>query len=190
MDKKLKIKHRKKENKYIVDYGKVMDKEAIRYELLTMLNHDKNMMVFVDTSMNKIQESLAQGHYFDLCQEGSLHIVSNYLEESGLEYKLRIRKRTENRVIMGFSTGKKELVEDVLIAINVPRGTLTRELFDYTMCTHDFIIGISPTEPTAAIMRSFSNNEFDRLDETQGFEQILVDSHWMGYFYTDYKFDL
>lgn len=188
MDSKLKIKYRKNEKKYIIDYSKVKDRGDTRFELFQMMNSQEDIMVLLDTSLNKADPKQITTCYYDLKEDSSFKVVQNYLEESSYDYKLRRVKRHVPRTILGFSSGKTDIVEDILIAVHIPAGEITREFFDYLLCTHDIMIGIKPITPIASILRDFSSADFQRINEIEGFEYTLVDSHWMAYCYTDFEF--
>jgi len=188
MDSKLKIKYRKNDKKYVVDYSKVKDREQTRFELFEEMNNSEDLMILLDTSLNKVDPKRSKTHFYNLKEESSFEIIKHYLEESEFDYKIRNVKNNVPRTILGFTSGKSDIVEDILVAIHVPVGMLTREFFDYLLCTHDIMVGIKPNTPIATILRSFSSAEFQRINEIEGFEYTLVDSHWMAYCYTDFEF--
>jgi hypothetical protein len=190
VDKKLKIKYRKSENKYIVDYSKTSDTKQVRFELLEQLNNKEDAIVYIDTSLNKADEKYAKGLFYDLTKEDSRDMIIKYLEESGFEFEYRFRKRELVVTLLGFSTSKKDIVEDTLMIIIVPKGTMTNEFFNYLLCTHDYMMGIKPTNPTSTYISDFLTNDFKRIDTIEGFTYKLVDSHFMRHFYTGYPFEV
>lgn len=189
MDSKLKIKYRKNEKKYIVDYSKVKNREETRYELYQEINSKEALMILIDTSLNKADPKQIQTCFYDLKDEASYKVISQYLEESEFEFEIRKVKRSVPRTILGFSSGKSDKVEDVLIAIFVPINKLTREFFEYLLCTHDIMAGIKPNTPIASIFKDFASAQFQRINEIEGFDYTLVDSHLMSYCYTDFEFN-
>lgn len=189
MDSKLKIKYRKDEKKYVLDYSKVVNIEDTRFEVYENLNQKEAIMVLIDTSLNIADPKKIQKCYYNLKDEGSYTIINNYLEESEFEYRIKRVRRNVPRTILGFTTSKSDLVEDVLVATFIPIGKLTREFFDYLLCTHDVMVGIKPIKPISSVLRDFSSGQFQRIDEIDSFDKTLVDSHWMSYCYTDFEFE-
>lgn len=189
MDSKLKIKYRKNEKKYIVDYSKVENREEVRYDLYQQLNSKEAIMILMDTSLNKVDPKKIQTCFYDLKDEDSFKIVEHFLEESDFDYKLKKVNRNVPRTILGFNSGRSDLVEDILIAVFIPINGLNRELFDYLLCTHDVMVGIKPTTAISSMFTDFLSGKFQRINEVKGFEHTLVDSHMMEYFYTDYEFE-
>ncbi len=190
MGTKLKIKYRKKEDMYVVDYSRVANRKKTRFELLQILNKDKELVIFIDTSLGKIDKKHSTGDYYDFENENSRKTLVDYLIEQHLEYRLRSRKRESSVKMFGISTGKRKIVEDILVAVVVEKEKLSEELFDYLLCTHDYSIGIDATKDLSSIIREFSNADYIRLDEMEWFDTTLVDSHFLGFMYTGYKFEV
>ncbi len=173
---------------YVVDYSKVKDRKAERFALLTAMNKVNECILFIDTKLGKADESLSDGDYFDLEREDDRSRIVHFLNDKGMEYKMRTRKRQEFTRLLGIPTSKARDVEDMLLAVFIPKGAMTMELFELTMCTHDLMIGIGPKRPTDEFLRGFSNNEWDQINQVEGFSDTLIDSHWLAYFYTSHDF--
>jgi len=190
MDKKLKIKYRKKENMYVVDYFRVKDKFNVRFELLSGLSTKHDMIVLLDSCLGMLDKKEAVTDYLDIRNKESFERIVSYLSDFGYEYKLREKERPEAKSFLGVSLGKVEMKKDQLIGVVVPKNKLTRELFELLMCTHDYMVGIDPIGSASEIIDDFANGKFDRVDNSKGLSHTLVDSHMMGYFYTSYPFEL
>ncbi len=188
MDKKLKIKHKKKENMYFVEYSKVKEKEKVRYELLRKLNEKEEVIFFVDTGLGKIDNKKAST-YHDLSEEASRDKLLAYISDHGLGYQFHTRKREVTKTLFGISAGKKTMVEDFLGGIALGKAQMTEELFNLLCCTHDYYIGIHLLKPVDEIFHEFTMDPYWRIDKSECFKHTLVDSHFLMYFYTSYNFE-
>lgn len=187
MDNKLKIKHRKAENKWFIHYNKTKNKKAARFELLKALNDREAMTFFVDTSLGMSEET-GSTDYHDISDVTTRDKILAYVTEKGLEYQFHTRKREEQKKLFGFSSGKKVIVEDILGGIHIEKGQLTEELFGLLFCTHDYFLGLRNKKPINEIFSELAADPYWRLDKVDDFEMTLVDSHLLEYLYTSYDF--
>lgn len=142
MDKKLKIKYKKKENMYFVEYGKVKEMKQVRYELIKLLNEKEDIIYFVDTSLG-LSENKKAPSYHDLSEEANRDKVLAYISEHGLEYRFHTRKREMTKTLFGISAGKKVMVEDFLGGISIGKGQMTEELLTFCVVPMITLLGLS-----------------------------------------------
>jgi len=182
---KLKTKFRKNEGKYVIDYSRIQDKKNIRFKMLSKLNEDKKLVVFIDSSLGKIEAKASEEQLYYLSDEESREKIAAYLSEKQLSHWFRTRKRQERKKIFGFQSGDPVNIEDLLLVVVIEEKGLSQELFNMIMCTYDYSLGINPREDLDQVISDYFDQQSYRIDQSQVFESSLVESHFLMYFYSD-----
>jgi hypothetical protein len=186
MDKRIRIKLNKRESKFTIDYSKVHDKNTARFDVLKQLNACHELFIMVNTAIDMGQSIPRGGQRLNLATDQGYQEAESFLEGSGYDYCLKKTKKEFSKSLMGFSTGKTELRTIALLAVALGKGQLRQDFFDTLGCSHDLMIGISPTKPASTLLEEFECGKFDSTEQSGNFAYTLIDSQWLGYFYTDF----
>lgn len=184
MDKKLKIKLNKQLQKYTVDYSRVVEKDKVKFDILSKVNQQYECLFMINTALDMSQNAINDYRGLNLLVEEDYNTLMNFLNSSQCTFSLRRRSREVIKSILGFNTGKKEIVKDVLLAVGLKRGDLDQKMFDRLCCSHDFMLAIDPKEDLDKLVQDFEKGEFNSADETNSFNYTLVDSQWMKFFFS------
>jgi len=185
LNKKVKIKLNKEHNKITVDYSKATDQESVKFDMLVQINQTYELLFMINTELDMSRNNVKHYRGANLLVSSEYQDVRKYLDSVGIEYKLQRKNREVTRLILGIATGKKELVEDVLLAVALKKGDLTREFYDLLCCSHDIMLGIDPKKELSVLLGEYENCMFSSTDETKDFNYTLIDSQWMQFFFTN-----
>lgn len=72
------------------------------------------------------------------------------------------------------------------MAVAIGKGRLREDFFNTLGCSHDLMIGIDPLKPAGDLLEEFENGKFDSIEQNGRFAYAMIDSQWLGYFYTDF----
>lgn len=185
VDKKLKIKLNKQLGKNTVDYSRIADKDAVKYEIFSKINQEFECLLMINSALDMSKSAIAEYRGPNLLEEDAYQAMHSFLEDSGCAFSLRHRSREVQKSVLGFVTGKKEIVKDVLLGVALTKGSLTKTMFDQLCCSHDIMLSVDPKEPLEKLLRDFESGVFNSADETSAFAYTLVDSQWMKFFFTN-----
>ena len=186
MDKRIRIKLNKRDGKFTIDYAKVQDRNAARFELLRQVNRSHELFILINTAIDMCQSIPRSARCLNLATDQGYKEAEDFLKGSGCEYCLKKTKKEFGKTLMGFSTGRTELRTVALMAVAVGKAQLSQEFFSTLGCSHDLMIGIDPVRPTATLLEEFESGKFDSIDQDGYFACTMIDSQWLGYFYTDF----
>jgi hypothetical protein len=186
MDKKIRIKLNKRENKFTIDYSKTQDKNTVRFDVLKQLNASYELFIMVNTAIDMGQSIPRGGQHLNLATDQGYQEAEAFLKGSGYDYCLKQTKKEFNKSLMGFSTGRTELRTIALMAVALGKGQLRQDFFDTLGCSHDLMIGIGPAKPVRTLLEEFECGKFDSIEQDGNFAYTMIDSQWLGYFYTDF----
>lgn len=185
LDRKLKIKLNKKQKKITVDYSKIIEKDLLKFAILSKISETYDMLFMINTALDMSKNSVDDYRGINVTNETDYQSLVDYLKQSGLSHSVRKRPREVNRTILGVTTGTKDIIRDVLIAVVLKKGQLDQERFDLLCQSHDFMLGIDPKKDMTSLLHDFESSEFSGVDDTEVFNYVLVDSQWMKFFYTN-----
>ena len=186
MDRRIRIKLNKRDGKFTIDYARVHDRNAVRFDLLRQINVSHELFIMVNTAIDMCQSIPGSARRLNLATDQGYQEAETFLKESGFEYCLKKSTKEFARNIMGFSTGKTELRPVTLMAVALGKGQLRQDFFDTLGCSHDLMIVIDPAKPARTLLDEFEGGEFDSIDQVDDFAFTMVDSQWLGHFYTDF----
>ena len=186
MDRKVRIRHSKREGKYTIDYSRVADRGRVRLDILTQINKSHELLLMINTGIDMYQSIVNSGRYPSLDEEKHFASVQAFLLDSGLKFRLIKGKKEFTKSLMGFPTGKTELRQISLLALALGKGQLSKELFETVGCSHDLMIGLEPSRPADALLDDFEAGKFDAINQVNDLAYTMIDSQWLGYFYTDF----
>jgi hypothetical protein len=186
MDKRIRIRTNKRDGKFTIDYAKVHDRNAVRFDLLRQMNGSHKLFFMVNTAIDMCQSIPRSARLLNLTTDQGYQEAEIFLKGSGYEYCLKRTRKEFGKNFMGFSTGKTELRTVALMAVAVGKGQLRQDFFDTLGCSHDLLIGIDPVRPATTLLQEFESGRFDSIDQDGNFAYIMIDSQWLGYFYTDW----
>jgi hypothetical protein len=187
MDKKIRIKANKRNGRFTIDYAKVRDRNAVRFDVLKQINATHDVLIMVNTAIDMGQSIARSANLLNLTTDEGYRKAEVFLEESGYEYCLKKTKKEFGKTLMGFSTGRTELRTVALMAVVVGKDQLSQDFFDTLGRSHDLMIGIDPSRPAATLLEDFESGKFDSIDQDGNFAYTMIDSQWLGYFYTDWN---
>jgi hypothetical protein len=185
MDKHIHIKRNKRDGKFTIDYARAKNRNTVRFDLLRQINASHDLFIMVNTAIDMSQSMPRSANLLNLTTDQGYREAEVFLQESGYDYCLRKTKKEFGKNFMGFSTGRTELRTVALMAVAVGRGQLTQEFFDTLGRSHDLLIGIDPIRPATILLEEFESGRFDSIDQDGNFAFTMIDSQWLGYFYTD-----
>lgn len=185
MDKKIRIRQNKREGKFTIDYARVQDRKAVRLDILKQINKSHELFIMINTAIDMYQSSQGAGPGLNLAMDEGYQEAEAFLRDSGYAYCLKKTKKEFGRTILGFSTGKTELRPVALLAVALGKSQLSRGFFNTLGCSHDLMIGIDPAKPARTLLDEFEGGKFDSTDPEGYFAFTMIDSQWLGYFYTD-----
>jgi len=186
MHEKLRVKYNKREGKYTIDYTRVPDRRSARLDLLLGLNKSHELFIMVNTAIDMGQSIPRSAHCLNLATDQGYQEAEAFLKGSGYDYCLKKTRKEFGKSLMGFSTGKTELRTVALMAVALGKGQLGKDFFDTLGCSHDLMIGISPAKPASTLLEEFESGKFDSTEQSGNFAFTMIDSQWLGYFYTDF----
>ncbi|MDX9957566.1 MAG: hypothetical protein RBT68_03905 [Spirochaetia bacterium] len=187
MDKHIRIKRNKRDGKFTIDYARARNRNAARFDLLRQMNLSHDLFIIVNTAIDMGQSMPRSAKLLNLTTDQGYQEAEGYLKGSGYEYCLKKTQKEFGKSLMGFSTGRTELRTVALMAVAVGKGQLSQEFFDTLGRSHDLLIGIDPIRPVATLLEDFEAGRFDSIDQDGNFAHTMVDSQWLGYFYTDWE---
>ena len=185
MDKKIRIKHNKRDGKFTIDYARVHDRNTARFDLLRQINLSHELFIMVNTAIDMSQSMPRSANRLNLVTDQGYKEAEDFLKGSGYEYRLKKNQKEFGKSLMGFSTGKTELRTVALMAVSLGKGQLRPDFFEILGCSHDLLIGIDPVRPAGTLLEEFESGRFDSIDQDGNFAYTMIDSQWLGYFYTD-----
>lgn len=186
MDKNIRVKFNKRAGKFTIDYSKARGRNAVRFDLLQRINASYGLFIMVNTAIDLCQSFPKSFTRLNLATEQGYKEAEAFLQGSGYAYCLKAAKKEFNRSLMGLSTGKTEMRAVALMAVALGKGQLKEDFFETLGCSHDLMIGIGPAKPADALLEEFKSGVFDSIEQDGGFAYTMIDSQWLGYFYTDF----
>lgn len=186
MDKRIRVKLNKRDGKFTIDYAKVHDRNTVRFDLLKQINVSHELFIMVNTAIDMGQSIPRSAHLLNLATDHGYQEAEAFLKGSGYDYCLKKTKKEFSKSLMGFSTGRTELRSVALMAVAVGKAQFRQDFFDTLGCSHDLMIGIDPAKPTRTLIEEFEGGKFDSIDQSGNFAFTMIDSQWLGYFYTDF----
>ncbi len=187
MDKKVKVRYRKKEEKYIVEYSRVKDVKAERFLILQQINASHDMFVVLDTEllgtaeMNSDRDKLPLGS-----RDGQNSIISLFVNKD-IPNSMRHKYVDKQKKMFGVPMGKSEKKEEVNLAFYFDKGTIDYDVFEQLLCYYDYMIGIESLIPIEELLDRFNQGELTSVQGSNLFKYELIDSLYMQHFYTDYN---
>lgn len=185
MDKKIRVKLNKRENKFTIDYSKVHDRNTARFDLLKQINGSHELFIMVNTAIDMSQSMPRSANRLNLVTDHGYKAAEDFLKGSGYEYCLKKTQKEFGKSLMGFSTGKTELRTVAFMAVALGKGQLRQDFFETLGCSHDLLIGIDPVRSAGTLLEEFESGKFDSIDQDGNFAYTMIDSQWLGYFYTN-----
>jgi hypothetical protein len=186
LDKKIRVRFNKHTGKFTIDYSKARSMHAARFDLLERLNASHELFLMVNTAIDMCQSIKKSVHRLNLATDSGYQEAEAFLRGSGYGYRLKQTKKEFRKSLMGFSTGKTESRTVALMAVALGKGSLRQDFFDTLGCSHDLMIGIDPVKPAATLLEEFESGLFDSIEQNGNFAYTMIDSQWLGYFYTDF----
>ena len=187
MDKKVKIKYRKKENKYIVDYSRVKDIKAERFSILEQINKEHDLFIVLDTEiLGTIDPEMKRENMPLSSREGQNSILGLFVNKD-IPNSMRHKYVDQQKKMFGVPMGKTERIEEVNLAFYFGKQALDYDVFDQLLCIYDYMVGIESLQPIEELLEKFSQGELTRIQDTEAFKYELIDSLYMRHFYTDYE---
>jgi hypothetical protein len=186
LDKKIRVKYNKHTGKFTIDYSKARSIHAARFELLKRINASHDLFIMVNTAIDMCQSIKKNAHRLNLATDQGYKEAEAFLRGSGHDYRLKQTKKEFRKSLMGFSTGKTESRTVALMAVALGKGRLSQDFFDTLGCSHDLMLGIDPARPAATLLDEFESGLFDSIEQNGNFAFTMIDSQWLGYFYTDF----
>jgi len=186
LDKKIRIKFNRRVGKFTIDYSKVHSTNTVRFDLLKQINDSHDVFIMVNTAIDMCQTIKKTDRHLNLATDQGYQMAEAFLQGSGYDYRLKKAKKDFSKSIMGFSTGKTESRTVALMAVAVGKGQLSQDFFDTLGCSHDLMIGIDPKKPAGSLLDDFERGLFDSIEQEGNFAFTMIDSQWLGYFYTDF----
>ncbi|HAE20909.1 MAG TPA: hypothetical protein DCG47_01100 [Spirochaetaceae bacterium] len=183
---KIRVKLNKRAGKFTIDYSKAASADAVRFELLKRINGSHELFLMVNTAIDLCQKFPKSAHRLNLATEQGYKEAEAFLQASGYAYRLKATKKEFNRSLMGLSTGKTALCAVALMAVALGKGQLRQDFFDTLGCSHDLMIGIDPRRPSGTLLEEFESGIFDSIERNENFAYTMIDSPWLGHFYTDF----
>jgi hypothetical protein len=159
---------------------------AARFDLLERLNASHELFLMVNTAIDMCQSIKKNVHRLNLATDSGYQEAEAFLRGSGYGYRLKQTKKEFRKSLMGFSTGKTESRTVALMAVALGKGSLRQDFFDTLGRSHDLMIGIDPVKPAATLLEEFESGLFDSIEQNGNFAYTMIDSQWIGYFYTDF----
>lgn len=185
VDKKLKIKLNKQLQKYTVDYSRVLEKDKLKFEIFSKVNQQYECLLMINSALDMSKNGIDDYRGLNLLVEQDYNELMEFLTSTGCAFSLRRRSREVQKSVLGFTTGKKEIVKDVLLAVGLKRGELDQKMFDKLCLSHDFMLAVDPKEDLDKLVQDFEKGEFSSADETKSFNYTVVDSQWMKFFFSN-----
>lgn len=183
---KVQIKYLEKEKRYIIDFRKHPDIETLRFNVFQELNSVYDFELFIDTSFGKYLNADIP-NYYDLGNQDELKTVLKFLEEQGLRYEVQMKKGTVAKKVLGFAVGQSKTISQPRLGVYIGKKQLTKELFNYVMCTHDFTLGVGVMLDLDDVFKNFLEGEYTLVEfrnEKKDFNEVIVDSRMVERFIT------
>jgi hypothetical protein len=152
-----------------IDYYKVKDQRAFRYETLKKLLGDHELIIKVDTNMIKSDE-----RHLDISR-----YYERGLKERNIPYEVIPTEKTNHKKILGI-TYKKDDEKAYLILFNIYSKDLTEDFFNEYLANTDLDIGIAPSQSFEELYRELQKGYFSSFVNSGYFGSYIYDSNYIG----------
>lgn len=170
---------------FFVDYSRENEPLRARWALYKQLNQSKKLIIMVDTAFNNKlakRTNLPSVQSWDNLTEDDIH-----QRLDGYQHRLTTRQVKKRRTIFGLSYGAEEKIERRRVCIYLAENDLTETLYEALLSHEHWFVGIDPCEPKE-VMNCLMMNEWEVVKESDLLADNLVDSIFLGRFYTTYDF--
>lgn len=165
---KLKVKFDKSLNKYHIEYEKLKDHNAFRYDYYSRINMGSPLFILIETHLGSVHEPVPEIFARD---------HERMLQDFGIKYAVRpIEIRQQKNLFGLFSFGGKKKIQDFSIAYFIDKSTLTREMFEALLCEFDAQIGYHPKRSQEETLEDIFKGYFNTDSLSNYFGQSFFDS--------------
>lgn len=166
MTKKIKVRYDKSLKKHHIEYHKLIDKSAYRFNIISQLNKGDDLAFLIETHLGNVNKPDPLNY---------TKVIEGLFAKYKLPYQIRPMEVASSKNILGMFGGKKTMTHFSITFI-VQTNALTREMFDDLLCEYDVQIGYKMVKPQKEffedILKGYINNVFD----PEYFQQSLYDS--------------
>jgi len=159
------IRKDKQTGEMYVEYYKVADKAAFRYDLLKkIIGGESDITVIIDTNQHVSKKPGEE--------------IENFLKQSDIPYLIKPTALNE-LTVLGLYIKKKKKKYEKMIVLQITSGQFTRELFHACLENYDIAMGIGKKKPFDEIYDDLILNPDEVLFDRLYFRESIYDS-FMG----------
>ncbi len=187
MERHIRRKTKRKDDKYVLDYRKCKDENKARYSILEAMNRQDDIFVLINSSLALVDHHENQEKPFENRKEQQEVIA--YLEEEGFRVAWKTPKYEEKGMLFGVPMGKTEIKTRFILGVLIPKGELNNGLFGHLLSGCDYMAGIGCLSDYEAVYSGIEAGEIMTIDDGSCFEYTSIDSPFMQQCYTNYPWE-
>lgn len=172
--KKVSVKYDKELKKYHVNYEKLKNFNAFRYEYFSKINKEFPLFLLIETHLGSVNEQDPQAY---------IRALEYTLKKYGLRNSVKSIHIRYKKAILGF-IGNKNPIDDFSIATIIEQDTLKKELFDDVLCEYDIQIGYGFNMNDDQLLDEYQKGYLQKVDDATYFKHNIFDSRIFNKFLT------
>ncbi|MBC7960711.1 MAG: hypothetical protein H7X94_12655 [Vallitaleaceae bacterium] len=166
---KYKVVRDKKRGETRIDYFRVIDRNAFRYETLKKLIEAQDLIISIDTNLVKSEQK----------HQTIAMAVETILKENNIYYEMLPVENVKQKKVLGFPVKTKdEKAFNILFSLKAQ--DLTKALFDQAFHDSDVLIGINPKKSFEEIFKDLQKGYFTTFFDPNYFEFAVYDSNYIS----------
>lgn len=187
MDRHIRKRTKRKDDKYVLDYRKCKDENRARYSIIEGINKNDDIFILINSSLALVDHHENQEKPFENRSEQREAI--RYLEESGFRVAWVAPKYEEKAMLFGVPMGKAELKTRFILGTCIPQGQLNYELYERVLYGCDYMVGVQCLSDYEGVYQAITEGELMKIDDAPFFKYTCMDSPFMKQCYTDYPWE-
>lgn len=162
----VKVKYDKQLGKYHIDYSRLKNQKAYRYDHIKILNDQYDLAICIETDLGAIVTIEAKEY---------ARKMETILAAYHLDYGVRPIEGNKKMFLGVLSLGAKKKVDYALFFI-LPKGQLTEPMFDQIFMEVDLMIGYDFKVPMEKLLIEFEKGYLEDARDEDYFRENLYDS--------------
>lgn len=187
MDRHIRRKTKRNEDKYILDYRKCKDDDQGRYSIVETMNKRDTVFILINSSLALVDHHENQKKPFESREEQ--REVITYLEMSGFRVAWITPKYEEKAMLFGVPMGKAELKTRFILGVCIEQGRMNKELYERVLSGCDYMMGIGCLTDYDMVYDAIDKGDYTKIDDAPFFKYTCIDSPFMKQCYTDYPWE-
>ena len=167
MTKDVKVRFDKGLKKYHIEYHKLKNKDAYRYNLMAQLNEKELFAVLLETHLGSKSKP-------DPLKYAKL--IEGLFAKYGLRYQVRPIEIQAQKQLFGMFSGGKKMDSHFAITFIIPQGALNKEMFEDLLSEFDLQIGYEMQKEADEFFNDMSKGYVDNVFDVAYFGNSFYDS--------------